>query len=145
MECLLYCLSELFYSFPIMVKSTTTLFFFCSKLVSASFMAKNVLQGIRGTAASHPLAHIGQSGIEKNICRDKIRAPDLAASAGCCTTKVLVCCYILAALPPKTHLSGHMKKWQRAHIIVTMTYCPKYEKKRCIPAPFRGDRGLGRL
>lgn len=27
-------------------------------------MAKNILQGIRGTASSHPVAHIGQSGLE---------------------------------------------------------------------------------
>lgn len=27
-------------------------------------MAKNILQGIRGTASSHPVAHMGQSGLE---------------------------------------------------------------------------------
>lgn len=97
---------------------------FCYTPVSASFMAKNILWELRSTASSHPLVH--ESIRDRKITwRDKSRVPP---SAGSCTTRVFLCCYTPAALPPKTHLSRHSREWKMAYIRVIMSYCLKYEK-----------------
>lgn len=71
-------------------------------------MAKNIFQGMKGLVILWHTLDSWEWG-KKYIWRHKIRAPDLPASAGCCTAEVLVHSHVAAALPPETAFWTHRR------------------------------------